>query len=353
MNTTSLLRSPWLHPLNDVQLLNDWAQRIHPLWSLTEIRAEVVEITPETADTASYRLRPNRLWRGHQAGQHVSVQAEINGVRHSRTFTLSSAPEDGDLRLTIKRQPQGVTAALHRQLRTGDVLTLSAPRGHFTLPAVLERPLLMLSAGSGITPMLAMLRSLRARGVQHPVTLVHCCRSEADFIGHAELQTLAAQMPTLRILPHYSARAGRLTMAQLEALVPEAADCDTLLCGPTAFAQTVQAHWAAQGRAERLRSESFGGLAPVRADDGARVQVSCTRSAQDFSAGGHAALLPQAEAAGLQPKSGCRIGICRSCQCRKTAGTVKNLITGQMSGPGEELIQLCISAPQSDLTLDL
>src|SRR5688572_23655241 len=88
----SWLRSPWLRPFNDLAAVDDWLGLLNPMWSLTEIRARVVEIRDETPDTKTFVLAPNRRWPGFTAGQHVTVTLELDGVRRQRTFSLSSAP---------------------------------------------------------------------------------------------------------------------------------------------------------------------------------------------------------------------------------------------------------------------
>lgn len=352
--TGRALRASWLHPLNDTVAINDLLGSLNPRWSLTEIRAEVIERVQETADTLSLRLRPNRLWSGFQAGQHVLITVEIRGVRHQRAYSLSSDPADRRLlRITVKRQPGGrVSNWLHDQLRTGDVLTLSAPTGDFKLAATTE-PLLLLSAGSGITPMRALLHEIQARGPQpgSDIVLVHLCRDTSDRIFGAELEQLQRAMPTLRVLNLHTAQ-GRPTLAAILEQVPDYAQRKTYLCGPASFMADVETHWQQQGIAAQLRLERFGVPMPRR--DGANTQsmVNCSSSDMQFSSNSGEALLPAAERAGLKPAYGCRIGICRTCLCHKRSGVVENLLDGKTSA-GDEWIRLCVSAPRSDLELDL
>lgn len=124
------LRSPWLHPLNDSEAIDDLLAMANPRWSLTQVRAEVVAREAQTADTASFWLRPNWLWTGFRAGQHVTLTVEIEGVRHQRVYSLSSDPAQPRLlRLTVKRQPEGrVSNWLHTRLRVGDVIAFTCRR---------------------------------------------------------------------------------------------------------------------------------------------------------------------------------------------------------------------------------
>lgn len=349
-----MLDSRWLRPLNDVAAIDDLLGQVHPTWALGRIKARVVEIHDETPDVRSFVLRPNRRWPGFAAGQHVSVTIEIRGVRHHRTFSLSSAPGDRFLRLTVKRHAGGlVTNAMHEQLAAGDVLELSAPAGAFVLPAAPARKLLMLSAGSGITPLASMLRDLWQRDPARDVVFVHVCRTPRDAIFAEELRTIAASMPSLRIVTHVTAEAGRLGADGVAALVPDRAARQTLLCGPPSFLEMVQARWDAEGLADRLACERFAGPVAARGSAGAPVQVRALRSQRTFATTGERPLLVEAERAGLAPKHGCRMGICRTCRCRLVSGSVENLRTGEIHAEPGQLIQLCVSAARTDLELEI
>ncbi|WP_028079261.1 ferredoxin reductase [Solimonas soli] len=355
------LQSPWLHPLNDTDALNELLGSLNPRWSLTEVRAELSGRRAETPDTVSLEFRPNRLWNGFAAGQHVTITVDIDGVRHQRVYSLSSDPAQAErLTLTVKRQPgdrqrTSVSNWLHDGLRLGDVVTLSAAAGDFVLPGA-ARPALLLSAGSGITPMRALLHALRQRAAAgtftDDVVLIHVCRDRADQIFADELAALVREWPALRLVAWHTASRGRPTVAKLLEAVPDYAARDTWLCGPATFMADVEAHWQAAGLAARLRLERFG-LAPRVVEGAASAEIRCERSERLFTAGAGEALLPAAERAGLKPAYGCRIGICRTCLCRKRSGTVENLVTGEQSSEPDEWIRLCVSTPRSDLQLDL
>ena len=349
-----LLGSRWLRPLNDLVAVDDLLAQVHPIWSLGRIKARVMEIRQETPDVRSFVLRPNRRWPGFAAGQHVSVAIEIRGVRHHRTYSLSSAPADRFLRLTVKRHADGrVSNALHDQLGVGDVVELSPPAGDFVLPKALPEKLLLLSAGSGITPVMSMLRDLHHRAPDCDVVFVHVCRTPADAIFAAELRALTASMPALRLAIHSTAERGRLDGDGIASLAPDRAERQAWLCGPTSFLEMVQARWEAEGLADHLACERFSGPVLRPSAAGVPVRVQATRSGRAFTTTGERSLLAEAETAGLAPKHGCRIGICRTCRCRMTSGTVENLRTGELSSEPGQLIQLCVSAARSDLELEL
>ncbi len=349
-----ILRSPWLAPINDAIALDDLLAQVNPLWSISAVKARVVQIREETADTRTFVLKPNRHWPGFKAGQHVVIDLERDGVRHQRSYSLSSSPLERDtITITVKRQPGGkISNLLHDRVRAGDVLGLSAPAGEFMLPATTASPLLMISAGSGVTPVMSMLRELRARGDDRDVFFLHVCSRPEDAIFAQELHALAATLPGLKLHFHYTAENGRLPLEALAILVPDYAQRDTFLCGPAAFMADVRAKWDRDGIAGKLSCEYFG-IAPIVGDASATVEVRTTRSERVFTASGARPLLVEAEAAGLTPRHGCRIGICQSCKCRKTSGTVQNLKTGEISSEPNEMIQLCVSAARSDVQLEI
>jgi stearoyl-CoA 9-desaturase NADPH oxidoreductase len=346
-----LWTTPWLRPLNDVAAIDDLLAQLHPTWSLGHIKARVLDVVRETPDTKTFVLRPNRNWRGFRAGQHVGVEVEIDGVRHQRRYSCSSAPTARrHVAITVKRQPAGkVSSWLHDHVHVGDTVTLHPAAGSFVLPRPLPARMLMLSAGSGITPLMSMLRTLVAERAHLDVSFVHVASRRDEAIFAAELAVLAARVPRLRVHHHFSASAGRFDEAALARLVP---DCDAravLLCGPASFMAAFRPSFAG-----RLSEESFGVPTTAAAPDGGTdVEIRCARSERVFAASPDTPLLVAAEAAGLQPRYGCRMGICHTCRCVKRSGTVENVLTGARSSEPGEAIQLCISRAVSDVTLEL
>lgn len=349
------LRHPWVESIVRLSAVEDALAALHPLLSLTTVRARVVRIVDETAFTKTFVLQANALWTGAQAGQFVRVQLEINGRRVERAYSLSSRPGARRIAFTVKRQDQGlVSQFLHNAVGVGDVLTISQAMGEFTLPDVLPAKMLLLSAGSGITPVMSMVRDLKARGYRDDVVFLHVCRAPDDLIFAAQLQALAADFSALRLVLHYDASAGFFSPQVLAAQVPDLAERNTWMCGPAGFMDAISAYWELERLDSPLYSERFVGapLLPSTAP-GTPVHVFFANSGTTFTTSGTGPLLVQAERAGLIPKHGCRIGICRSCQCVKTSGTVENLQTGEVSSAPNELIRLCISTARSDVALAL
>lgn len=336
-----------------------WMGELDPLRSLAEIRARVVAVVEETEDTKTFMLRPNAAWQGHRAGQYSSIEVEVDGVRMRRCYSISSSPGEALVSITVKRVPGGrVSTWLHEHTCGGDILRLGAATGDFVLPAATPAKLLFLSGGSGITPVMSMLRDLAARDAIHDVVFVHHARSRADVIFGAELAELDARHAGLRLVlcldDEPSAPRG-FEEARFANLVPDFAERATFLCGPGPLMDRAERLWESVGASNLLQRESFTPvltLAPM-VSSAKGVQVRLARSDRAVAAKGQGTLLEQLERAGERPAHGCRIGICHTCKCRKQSGTVQNLVTGEVSSEPDQQIQLCISVPRSDLELDL
>ena len=348
-----VLTSHWLRPLNDADALDGLLALANPLWSVRALRAEVVRVIDETHDTRTVVLRPSWRWDGFVAGQHVCVEVEIEGVRHQRTYSLSSRPDEPTIAVTVKRHPGGrVSNFLHDAVRPGHVLGLSRASGRFVVGDPPPR-LLMLSAGRGITPIMSILRDLHARRRATDVVLVHSCRTPEDAIFRHELAARSRDWPRLRLAFVFTGETGRLDRERLVRLVPDWAERTSLLCGPAPFMEMVRVMWREAGVDERLRCESFTGPITAGVSGAETARVKCARSGAVFQAARDRPLLVEAERSGLRPRHGCRMGICHTCLCRKVSGTVENLLTGAVSSEPDTMIQICVSAARSDLTLAL
>jgi len=333
-----------------------YAQLVWPTFSLGEVRAEVVAVRRETRDAVTLELQPNGLLRAHRAGQYVALTAEVRGVRRTRCFSLSSAPggEGGRVEVTIKARPGGVvTPELVGQLRAGAVVTLSQPQGDFVLPDPLPERLLLISGGSGVTPVMAMLRWLRASSYAGRVVFVHYARSVEDVIFGAELGELArgadGRFTVVIETEREAEKRPELTDASLSALVGDLARWETYACGPEPLLAAVRQVFEARGASERVHTERFSMATAAGGGEGGRVAFK--RSGK--SAEGKGKLLVMAEEAGLNPPSGCRSGICHTCKCRKLGGTTRDVRTGELSTDADVDIQLCVSEAVGEVTLDL
>ena len=191
----SLLTTP-LAPEDILSLFN-------PVFSARQLRGVVTRVVPETADSATIFFRPGRGWQAHLAGQWARIGVELDGVRHWRSYSLS-APAGQDPAITVTDMG-AVSGALVRGTKPGDVLFLAPPQGDFVLPEH-PRPLLMLTAGSGITPVMSMIRTLVPHRPDSDVVLIHTARTAADTIFREELAELADQFPNLRVTHWFTDR---------------------------------------------------------------------------------------------------------------------------------------------------
>ena len=233
---------------------------VRPTWAADDTRARVVAVDRETPDVVTLTLRPGRGWERGEAGQHVRLGVEIDGRRHTRCFSLSSSAgrTDGLVQVTVKAQVDGVVSRhLVDHARPGTVVALGAPEGDFTLPARRPERLVLISGGSGITPVMAILRTLLDEGATTPVTFLHYARTAADVIYAVELAHLGATHDHLDVHVVLTSEAGRFGADHVEALVPDLAAAETYACGPVGLVDSVIAHWDAAGATERLHVERF------------------------------------------------------------------------------------------------
>jgi stearoyl-CoA 9-desaturase NADPH oxidoreductase len=355
--------------------VDSYLEQLDPLLVGRECRAEVVGVERRTEESVTLTLRPNRVWRGFRAGQFVNVAVEIDGVRHQRCYSPACA-EGGrrdenrlygpvlvpsaskTLELTVKRHPEGlVSNFLVERAEPGMVVGLSAAEGDFQLPDPRPEAVLLIGGGSGITPLMAILRTLFAEGYERPVALLQYAPDADRCIYRTELERLAAAHPNFQLLRSYTRASGtgeldgHFSPAHLPKADPCFAEAETFACGPPALLDAVRGTWA-NGLEHRLHVESFVPPSFVPVGEPGEGAIRFADSDVEVANSG-ASLLEQAEDAGLTPAYGCRMGICHTCTCRKRAGTHKNLLTGEVSSAPDEEIQLCVSAALGDLTVEL
>jgi len=338
-----------------------YLELIRPQWTIGETRAKVLAARRQTTDSVTLTLRPNGAWRGFKPGQFVQVTVEIDGVRRSRCYSPASSPHaaDGLIELTVKTHPDGlVSRFLAEHAGSGAVVGLSSADGDFVLPAQRPERLLLISGGSGITPVLSMLRTLCDEGHTEPITFLHYAPAQSDALYRHELAELAAHHPNLHLARSYTRAPGsgeldgHFSRAHLLTTAPDYARAETFVCGPPALVDAARSLWAVEDLDARLHVESFVPPSPAIRSDDAEGVLSFARASTSAPNDGRT-ILEQAEAAGLRPEFGCRMGICHSCSCRKTAGSVRNVLTGELSSPEEEEIRICVSVPAGDVELDL
>jgi ferredoxin-NADP reductase len=336
-----------------------YLELVHPMLAVRDLRAMVTDVRRHR-HAVTLTLRPNHRWRGFEAGQYVQLGVDIDGVRHTRCYSpaCSQHRPDGRIELTVRSHDGGrVSRYLHEHARPGQVVFLTPAQGDFTLPTPRPDKVLLISGGSGITPVLSMLRTLTDENHPGRIALLHYDRTP-DHVGYrAELDAIATAHDNVRAAVVHSSGdagelAGRFGLAHLDAVAPWWRDAQTYVCGPQSLMTSVRDEFTRCGLEDRVHTESFT-LTPVAGDpDGATGTVSFVRSCASAPNSG-TPLLEQAEAAGLTPEYGCRMGICFSCTQIKKSGCTRDVRTGELNSDPDTEIQLCINAPVGDVAIDL
>ncbi|MFD0196786.1 ferredoxin reductase [Streptomyces albidoflavus] len=321
-------------------LPSDYLDLVSPLRAGADLRGRIEAVRPETRDAATVVIRPGRGWRGHTAGQYVRIGVDVDGVRLWRAYSITSPTDrqDGCVTITVKAILDGkVSNHLVRRAKPGTLIQLDQATGDFVLPQAKPAKVLFLTAGSGITPVMGMLRDTAF----DDAVMIHCAPQPQDVIFRSELHGLAAA-GKLRLIEVHTVTDGMLDIARLDELVPDWAERETWACGPTGLLDAADEHWSRHGVQERLHTERFR-PGTVVAGDGGEVTFSATGKTVD--ADGATPLLDIGEEAGVLMPSGCRMGICFGCVTPLRAGSVRDLRTGEITAaePGV-LIQTCVSA---------
>lgn len=353
----SILHSPLAQALTWPHGADRFLELLDPMLAAGETRARITSVRQETQTCATVVLKPNTSWSGFAPGQHVQVGVEIAGVRKTRCFSVSSSANraDGCITLTVKAQDDGVVSHhLVHNAQVGDIITLSEASGEFVLPRKRPEHILLISGGSGITPVMSMLRSLLDEQYAGEIVFLHYAQTRADTIYADELEVIAQAHKNVRIVTALTRESGELsghfTPEHPAQLCADYATWPTYACGPAGLIEAVQTHWQDLSAANNLKVEFF--QPPKNKAKASGGEVRFARSERLATDNGDT-LLEQAEAAGLNPEYGCRMGICFSCTCKKTSGQVRNVLSGQLSDAGEEEIQPCISVPVGDVTLEI
>ncbi len=331
----------------------DYLDIINPLREGADLRGRIEAIHPETRDSVTLVVRPGRDWRSHTPGQYVRIGVDVDGVRQWRAYSLTSPTDrtDGRITITVKAIPDGaVSNHLVRHARVGTLIRLDQAQGDFVLPDARPGKVLFVTAGSGITPVMGMLRN--AIDDLNDVVLMHSAPSPDDVIFAGELRMLAGQR-RIRLIERHTDADGMLDVGDIGGIVPDWAERETWACGPTGLLDAIEEHWAAAGIANRLHTERFRPTVLVTGEGGA---VTFSRTELTVEADGSTPLLDAGERAGVLMPSGCRMGICFGCVSPLREGAVRDLRTGEITtaAPGDGvLIQTCVSAAAGACDIEL
>ena len=342
------LASPLTAPL----LPDDYLRLVNPLWSARELRGRILEVRPETRDSATLVIKPGWGYRfDHKPGQYIGIGLLVDGRWRWRSYSLTSPADCGRaLTITVKAMPEGVVSGhLVSGVRPGTVIRLAAPQGEFVMADPPPPSVLFVTAGSGITPVVSMLRTMKRRNRIGDIVHLHSAPTPDDVLFADELAELGRIHPGYRLTVRATRVDGRLEVSRIGDEVPDWRQRETWVCGPRAMLDDVEQHWAAAGLGYRLHLERF---ASARAATGVGGTVTFARSGRSRVADGATSLLQAGEQAGVGLPSGCRMGICHTCVVILVDGYVRDLRTGARHEAGSR-VQTCVSTAEGDCVVDI
>ena len=331
---------------------NFWLQKINLLWSMNQPLAKVVKKQIVAKDMVSLILQCNRHVQRGVAGQHHPVTVEIAGRHYERTYSLMQVDAD-HLCLTVKKVDQGLVSSwLVDQSQTGDILRLGQPYGEMQQQVQTPR-LLLLAAGSGITPMLSLIeafcqsRQLKAIFVQ----LMYWVKTHEDAAYAEYLKEVAENFPNFTYQIFYTQEHDqRLNPSHIDQL-KSLNETTVYACGPSGFAATAETLFK---HVASIQTEAFSlSQFDTDATDTGFINVTLTQSNKTIAIPKGQSILSSLEHQGIKPKHGCRMGICNKCACTKAQGATKNLLNGSANHEPSQLLKICVNSAQSDLVIDL
>lgn len=326
--------------------------------SLLTAKAIIKAMVLEREDVISITLAPDAKWKGFKPGQYVQIGIEINGVHYHRIFSISSGitefEQQGTIRLTIQKQSFGkVTTYIFEHLSEGSYLSISDAMGDFTIDKLERENTLMIAGGVGITPLLSILKT--GERIKE-TTLMYYATSLKPHLMEQELNEVKSLQSNISVQLVNSDKEGFFCKRHLEQYCPEFLNMNILLCGPTAM----DSHVRNVLENERFDmqycyAESFTAAKPLEMEDTQvkEVKISMLKYHQTIHVNNDKTMLELLEDNGMQPKHGCRMGICNQCSCKKVSGVVYNLQDRKLSGTGEEYIKICTTVPVGDIEIDL
>jgi stearoyl-CoA 9-desaturase NADPH oxidoreductase len=337
-------------------LPDDYLELINPLWSTRELRGRIERIDRETPDAVTVLIRPGFEWSGHRPGQYLRIGVVVDGVHHWRAYSLTSEPErpDGCISITPKLVDTGkVSPYLVRRARPGDVVRLGGVEGTFVLPDPPPEKVLFISAGSGITPIMSMLRSLRRGDAVGDVVHVHSAREEEGVIFAERLQEIDEAHPGYRLHLRITGREGRFGPADLDRLCPDWRQRHAFVSGPATMLDAMSERWQRQGDPSLLSMERFQPVIGGEPGEGDGGTVRFLKSGVEAECESGTPILIGGEEAGAVLPFGCRMGICHTCVGTLCNGRVRDLRTGQVHGSNGESIRTCVNAPEGPIEIAL
>jgi stearoyl-CoA 9-desaturase NADPH oxidoreductase len=335
-------------------LPDDYLRLANPLWSARELRGRILQVRRETHDSATLVIKPG--WGfgfDYEPGQYMGIGLLVDGRWRWRSYSLTSSPVKGarTVTITVKAMPEGfLSSHLVGGVKPGTIVRLAAPQGNFVLPDPAPPAVLFITAGSGITPVMSMLRTLVRHDQITDVIHLHSAPTAADVMFGGEVEQLARDHAGYRLLLRTTRSQGRRDVTQLDTEVPDWRERQTWACGPEAMLNAAERAWSAAGVQDHLHLERFA--VSRAAPAGAGGTVTFGKSGKSTTADAATSLMDAGERIGVQMPFGCRMGICQSCVVGLVEGHVRDLRTGAEHEPGTR-VQTCISAAAGDCVLDI
>ncbi|MEE2032846.1 ferredoxin reductase [Rhodococcus chondri] len=340
-------------------LPDDYLHLVNPLWSARELRGQIVEVRSETPDSATIVIKPG--WGfdfGYAPGQYIGIGLHVGGRWHWRSYSLTSSPTWNDkiISIAVKAMPEGfLSSHLVSGVPAGTIVRLAAPQGDFVLPDPPPGKILFLTAGSGITPIMSMLRTLDRRAGDRSVDLpdvvhVHSAPTAGQVMFGSELEQFDKSHDLFRCHIQQTREQGKFALSQLDELCPDWRERQTWACGPQQMLDDIEAFWTDAGVRDLLHLERF---AVTRADtSGSGGTITFAKSGKSVTVDGATTILEAGESVGALMPFGCRMGICQTCVVSLEKGHIVDLRSGKEHAEGER-VQTCISAAAGDCTLDV
>jgi ferredoxin-NADP reductase len=347
--------------------MKPWSDKLHLL--------ECISVTPETPDVMTFLFRSeDQNWFRYLPGQFVTLELPVGAELLYRTYTLSSSPSRPyALSVTVKAQATSIgTRWMFNNLKPGMKIRALGPLGDFSYVRHPGEKYLFISAGSGVTPMMSMVRDMSDRAPQSDIAFINCSRSPSDIVFRHELEYLARFMPKLSLgfivencgrTDLWSGLKGMVDKAKIALLTPDFMDRTVFCCGPGPFMAAISSMLDASGfDMSRYHQESFSPAAPIAvgesvhadADGEALSMVGFTLSGKEVPCQPGQTVLMTARAAGVRIGAACESGICGTCRVLKLSGEVEmNHNGGILDDEIEEgYILACCSRPLTDVKVE-
>ena len=361
-----ILASAPVARLTSPPTVDHYLEYLHPMWTADAVRARVVRVEAETGAASTVWLRPNGAWKGFTPGQHVEFGVEVDGTRRVRCFSLSDSAErrDGLISVSVKAHPDGfVSQFLHGgRLADRTIIYMSQAQGEFVLPDEVPERVLLVSGGSGITPVMSMLKTLLDREHDGEIVFVHYARSRDDEMFSDELDRLAGA-PNVRMVRIYTREpeagaelTGRFTVDHLKHLGIDPSDTLTYVCGPAGFMAAVVDAAQAQGWQPGQIHREYFAADPAAQGEQRAFEVELARSGRRVQVPAERSVVEVLADMGVVLPVSCGQGLCGTCLTPVLDGEPEHrdlFLSAAEHAANDRFTPCCSRAKGERLVLDL